>query len=276
MKVSIDTVWNATTAIVALSIAYQMKSIYGFQVEARKRGIVVNDIGDLKIMLATLLFIAAFRKVAGLYFRPRVLERMKLVDPAAIELKFEKNVRAIISFIWYSFATLCGFFLFRGHKFLPTPFLGGCECEQIINEWPYYQTDSSTRNFYMMMLGHHTYSLLELFVEALSRPDAAEMALHHIVTVSLMLFSYYQNHIPSGITLLVAHNVGDVMINLAKFARDLKLVKSVLVEALVFSTVFASWFGPRVILISSCVIPAIFKYLFMDSDPEDATKRFLL
>ncbi len=272
MKVNIDTVWNATTVTVVLCIGYQMKSIYAFQVEARQRGIVVNEIGDLKIMLVTLLGIAIFRKVADLYFRPRVSARLAQVEPGAIALKYDKNVRAVISFIWYSFASLLGLYLFTGHKLLPTPFLGGCSCEQIVRDWPFYQTDSATRSFYMMMLGHHSYSLLELVVSAPSRPDTAEMALHHIVTVSLMLFSYYQNHIPSGITLLVAHNVGDIMINLAKFARDLKLIRSAFIEVSIFVLVFLSWFVPRVVLISYCVVPAAIRYLYLGGGPEDATK----
>lgn len=276
MKVHIDTVWYATTAVVALSIGYQMKSLYAFQQEARQHGIQVNEVGDLKIMLASLIGIGVYRKAATMYLWPRVSARLAQVEPAAIELKYEKNVRAIVSFIWYCFATLLGLFLFSGHKLLPTPFLGGCACEHIIGGWPHYKTDSATRYFYMLMLGHHTYSLLELAVNALSRPDTAEMALHHIVTVSLMLFSYYQNHIPSGITLLVAHNVGDISINLAKFSRDLKLFKSAVIEALIYLTLLLSWSVPRVVLISYCVVPTVFSYLYLDGGPEDPTMRLFL
>ena len=273
MKVNIDTVWYATTVIVALCIGYQMKSIYAFQLEARQHGIEVNGIGDLKIMLVSLLSIGVYRKVAGAYMWPQVSARLVKVEPAAIALKYEKNVRAIVSFFWYCFASLLGLFLFAGHDLLPAPFLGGCACEQIIGGWPHYKTDSATRYYYMLMLGHHTYSLLELLLNALSRPDTAEMALHHIVTVSLMLFSYYQNHIPSGITLLVAHNVGDISINLAKFSRDLKLFKSAVVEALIYTTLLLSWSVPRVVLISYCVLPTVFRYLYLDGAPEDLTLR---
>ena len=150
-----------------------------------------------------------------------------------------------------------GVIYFYGHPYLPTMFLGGCQCEEIISKWPYYPVSTGIKNYYMILLAHHVHSLLELIHGYKLRSDLAEMALHHIATVSCMLMSYYGNQVATGITVLAAHNVGDIFINLAKFCRDLKLVKGVFAD-LLFLTLFVSWFVPRVIMISICVLPAGF------------------
>lgn len=107
----------------------------------------------------------------------------------------------------------------------------------------------------MILLGHHVHSVLELIHGYKIRPDFAEMALHHLATVSAMFMSYFGNQVPMGITVLAAHNVGDIFINVAKFCRDLRLMKGWPGDML-FVVVFLSWFVPRVILISVCVLPA--------------------
>lgn len=113
--------------------------------------------------------------------------------------------------------------------------------------------------YYMVQLAHHVYGILELFQGYGIRSDIPEMALHHIATVSAIFMSYFGNQIPGGITVLVAHNVGDIFINLGKFTRDLKLLSS-RGSDLLFVTLFTSWFVPRVLLISSCVLPAAVYY----------------
>lgn len=113
----------------------------------------------------------------------------------------------------------------------------------------------SVKAYYMILLGHHVHSLLELVHGYKIRSDVAEMALHHIATVSAMLMSYFGNQVAMGITVLAAHNVGDIFINVAKFCRDLKILKGLSMDLLFFA-LFTSWFVPRVILISMCVLPA--------------------
>ena len=138
---------------------------------------------------------------------------------------------------------------------MPRSFLGGCSCEEIITKWPRYQVTPDIKRYYMIQLAHHIHSLLELCGGARLRSDVAEMSLHHIATVSAMLFSYFSNQVATGITVLIAHNVGDIFINLAKFSRDTKLVKGLSAD-LLFIALFVSWFFPRVVLISTCVLPA--------------------
>jgi hypothetical protein len=151
-----------------------------------------------------------------------------------------------------------GAILLYNHPYLPKMYGGGAECDIIVKDWPYLYITEDLKKYYMIMLAHHFYSLLELIVGLRDRTDGPEMILHHVATVSLMLFSYYTNHCSGGITLLTAHNVGDIMINLAKFARDLKIMSST-VANLVFVALFTSWFVPRCVMIFICILSTMFK-----------------
>ena len=125
----------------------------------------------------------------------------------------------------------------------------------MISKWPNYPVSQGIKVYYMIQLAHHVHSVLELAHGYKLRSDIAEITLHHIATISAILLSYFGNHIPGGITVLAAHNVGDIFINLAKFCRDLKLLKGWSAD-LLFVVLFVSWFVPRVILLSTCVLPA--------------------
>lgn len=160
---------------------------------------------------------------------------------------------------------LLGLYLFYGHPYIPTRFLGGCKCEEILSKWPRYYVTPGIRWYYMIQLAHHIHSFLELIIGANLRNDIAEMALHHIATVSGMIFSYFGNHIAMAVTVLIAHNVGDIFLNLAKFCRDLKLLKGLAIN-LMFAVLCVSWFGPRVILISTCVLPVGIVNRFFEND----------
>lgn len=132
-------------------------------------------------------------------------------------------------------------------------FLGGCECHELMSRWPRWPTPENIKLYYMIQLGHHVHSIVELFTGLEKRADVPEMLLHHVATVAAMLFSYFGNQIPSGVTVLVAHNIGDIFLNLGKFTRDLKLLPSIL-EAVLYVILLITWFVPRVVMITSCFL----------------------
>lgn len=152
---------------------------------------------------------------------------------------------------------------------------GGCECDDIMKQWPYFPISDQVKRYYMIMLAHHVYSLLELLIGLPKRTDGPEMVLHHVATVSVMLFSYYTNHVACGITVLTAHNIGDIMINLAKFARDLRIVSSMTAN-LIFLALFISWFVPRCVMICICVLSAMYKTRIAEVYALDERARILL
>lgn len=263
LQVNITLVWTVITVVLSLGIGLQIGSIIAFKSEAPKYGVETNSYTDLFVMGVALIFISLFRHFGMLVARPIAEERLKLIEPGCAESKIDKNARAMVSSVWYSFTTVIslyqiyGLVYFWGHPYLPTLFLGGCNCEEMISKWPYYPVTTGIKCYYMILLAHHVNSLIELINGYKLRNDVAEMALHHLATVSCMLMSYFGNQVATGITVLAAHNVGDIFINLAKFCRDLKYVRGIWAD-LLFVSLFISWFIPRVILIGICVLPAGF------------------
>lgn len=278
---STNAVWFGLTVLIGAGIVMQAKTIFVFQVEADRLGVETNRLSDLNFMLVTLLVITVLRWAAALYIRPKVYARLLIVDPEGYEAKKDKNARSFIGFLWYVFSTVASFkqvygvLLLWNHPYLPRVYGGGCDCDDIMKGWPYFPIGEEVKRYYMVMLAHHVYSLLELLVGLHNRTDGPEMILHHVATVSVMLFSYYTNHVSCGVTVLAAHNVGDIMINLAKFTRDLKLVGSMGAN-LVFCTLFLSWFVPRCLVISACVLKAMFNTRVYEIYAKDERARLLL
>lgn len=70
-------------------------------------------------------------------------------------------------------------------------------------------------------MGSRAYSIIELIERRKSSKDFNEMMLHHILTITLMLFSYFTNGITFGVIILIMHDIGDWVIKLAFVGRDL-------------------------------------------------------
>ena len=244
-------------------IVSQFRSIFIFRSEAPKYGIVPNSFSDLYITAVAMCFIFVYRLIAYRHALPKVEARMKIIDPQCTEKQVYKITRCRVGLMWYGFQTIYGIYLFYDHPYVPTLFFGRCKCKEIAAFWPRHETTSDIRRFYMIVFAHHLYSLIELLLEYRKRFDAAEMLLHHIATVSIMIFSYFTNNVASGITVLTAHNIGDVFANLVKYSRDVKLMKGFMLDLLAVSF-FCSWVLPRVFLMSMCVLPAVIYTRFFE------------
>jgi TLC domain len=154
-----------------------------------------------------------------------------------------------------------GFYIFTGHDYLPKMLFGGCECHELTSNWPRWPTPQNVKVYYMIQLGHNIHSVLELFTGSGKRADVQEMALHHVATVTAIVFSYFGNQIPLGITVLMGHNIGDIVLNLGRFTRDLNLVSNTF-QAILYALLVLSWAFPRIFLISACFLPAGYYYRF--------------
>lgn len=237
-------------------IGSQARKVLTFLEEAPKYGVQTNSFSDLYIMGIAISLITVYRQASYYFVKPKIEARMHAIEPECPDIKINKCVRAYVGIFWYIFTALYGLFLFYDHPLIPTAFLGSGKCHEITSKWPRHEMSTGIKRFYMTMFAHHVYSLLELLCGVSMRGDLIEMLLHHLVTVSAMMFTYYGNHVVSGTTVLIAHNIGDVFINMSKFARDTKSLTGYKLDIL-FLILLVSWLVPRVILVSSCVLPAI-------------------
>eukprot|EP01111_Echinosteliopsis_oligospora_P001684 TRINITY_DN1246_c0_g1_i1.p1 TRINITY_DN1246_c0_g1~~TRINITY_DN1246_c0_g1_i1.p1 ORF type:complete len:345 (+),score=62.86 TRINITY_DN1246_c0_g1_i1:203-1237(+) len=137
----------------------------------------------------------------------RFLLRVFLLEPFARYRKANKttSLKLIDSgyfFIYYTFATVWGYYIFRD------------------DEWWFHTThlwmgyphpmDFDTKIYYLVSLAFWIQCALSFFFEPPRKDDVAYF-FHHILTISLIVSSYYFNFFRVGSAILIQQNVGDVV-----------------------------------------------------------------
>lgn len=221
-------------------------------------GVKYNSFNDLYSALGYLTLIITIRWILQTFLKPTFVERLRQVDQLNFEVKKDKVTKEFVSFLWYVFITVYGCIALYDHPYIPSVYGGSGTCEGLVLDYGHRVGDEILKKYYMIQSAHHMYSLLHHLFVAKKTQDWAEMSLHHFCAMSAIFFSYFTNQVGFGSTILIAHDYGDVFLNFGKFLKDTKVVPprvSWIVDV-VFVVIFVSWFFPRVVLISSCVLPA--------------------
>jgi hypothetical protein len=119
--------------------------------------------------------------------------------------------------------------------------------------------------FYILQFGKHASRFFShVFIR--SEGNFFEYALHHGLSVFLIVFSYLSNQWLIGIFVLLIHDYSDFALIMARAYKDSKnMVKWVLDAIYVHAMI--SWVGCRIVLFSYCCIyasiVALFKMLAM-------------
>lgn len=272
MAFNIRLLWNMLSLMLLAMSLYLVKSIWTFREEADKVGIKYNSFTDLYSAGGYLLLIICVRYVAELYLKPILVERLRQVDQLNFNVKKDKVTKEFISFLWYVFITIYGNIALYNHSYIPTYLNGSSTCEDLTLDYARKSGDPVINKYYMIETAHHMFSLLHHLFVAKRTQDFSEMSLHHFCAMAAIIFSYYTNQVPFGATILLAHDYGDIFLNLGKFLKDTKVVpqKISFIVDIVFVNIFVWWFFPRVVFISACVLPAgvYYRHFNHTFDPE--------
>ena len=84
--------------------------------------------------------------------------------------------------------------------------------------YPFQPLQDATRRYYMLEGGFYL-SLLVSLGRDNRRKDFAEQVVHHVATVSLIVFSYVSNFVRVGTLVMLVHDVSDVLLEAAKCAH---------------------------------------------------------
>ncbi|GAU95616.1 hypothetical protein RvY_07206 [Ramazzottius varieornatus] len=103
--------------------------------------------------------------------------------------------------------------------------------------YPFQTVSSDVWWYYMLELGFYWSLLISQFTDV-KRKDFWEMFLHHIVTISLMVFSWTDNTIRIGSMVLIIHDSVDFWLEGAKLARYAKKTRLSAVVFAIFATVW--------------------------------------
>lgn len=100
-----------------------------------------------------------------------------------------------------------------------------------------HQIDQLTFYYYMLEAGFYA-SLLFSVMGDIKRKDFTEQLIHHVSTLSLILFSYAANYIRIGTLVMAVHDISDIFLEGAKCFHYHKLRKIADVTFVVFAIVF--------------------------------------
>lgn len=82
--------------------------------------------------------------------------------------------------------------------------------------YPHYLDD-----FYVFKLSYHLYELFYSVVFQRKRSDFPEYFFHHLMTWSLIFFSYTLNMLPMGSIVMLVHDITDLTVTIFKLTVDI-------------------------------------------------------
>ncbi|XP_063423967.1 ceramide synthase 5-like [Mytilus trossulus] len=84
--------------------------------------------------------------------------------------------------------------------------------------WPNHHVTTDMYWYYLIELGFYWSTMFMITVDH-KRKDSTEMTIHHLITISLLLFSWCNNFIRFGALVLVVHDAADSLLAAAKMSK---------------------------------------------------------
>ena len=139
------------------------------------------------------------------------------------------------------------------HFFPPTLFGKGDPYKIQTPDFPNIYRTPYLREMYCFQLGIHLYSFLYQIIKKRNDKKYFEYALHHVMALSLIFYSYTSNYMNSGIMVLLTHDFSDALLVLARGYPDLRFKTRGMVNVIYVIT-FTVWCYCRLFAFPNTVI----------------------
>jgi len=156
---------------------------------------------DLLVLVVWVPLLTLLRKIAQSYFES-VATRLKVKE----SFKFSE---ACWKVLFYTISWTLGMAIVWKLELFP-------ETANCWLGWPHIHLEWFTRHYYLFQLGFYIHSLYAHFAYEVKRKDFWPLLFHHIVTISLIYFSYVTGFHRIGLLVLVCHDVNDILFELGK------------------------------------------------------------
>lgn len=164
-------------------------------------------------------------------------------DSETLNIYRNKICTTIFKIGFYSFSTIYGYYHFAHEDYFPTNLLGAGQYKNIwAKGYPhyFYYNRSDAFNFYYQI--NLSFVIFDFYL-LLSLPlqnDFLFMLIHHICTLSLVIFSFLTNYSYLGIVIYYLHYFGDIFVYLARLSVQTKTPNFFkLIMAVVLLLIFA-------------------------------------
>ena len=257
-KEKYDNLWNhffyLCLAITPFGIFFMVKGVNNF----RNTLISLNPNYDFSKYSDFLMCIPLFLIITVIqYYSPKVLRKFceKVMKKSYRFPKTEKDrqlaekyrVRLPIHIFkgsMYIFLTIFGYYVLKDINYFPKSLLGkGWLPNMFINGYPnsfYLYKPPLFDFYYMLCLSYFISDLVCLFSEA-KQTDFINMLLHHVCTISLIVFSHLVHYSNVGTIVLFLHMESDIFIHITRFFLQTdfpEIIKNVSGLILVFNYLY--------------------------------------
>jgi len=173
--------------------------------------------------------------------------------------QFEARVQRFASQCWkllfHLAATIVPIIILPGQKWWPPGF---CENVSMTYEnFPDVPNVRYMREFYMFELGYYLHAYVATLKQQ-NRANYVEMTIHHVVTIVLIVYSYFLNSVTRfGIQVFWVHDVCDIFVCSTRLLLDFN---SIIPTAISYFILMGLWFFFRLIIYPFVLIPQIVYY----------------
>lgn len=177
-------------------------------------------------------------------------EFTKRLHNSSNDKKITKFIEAAWRFIFYTTFVCIGYYTL----FDPTAVWIQVTLEYF-RGWPLHPVTTAMHFYYLVELGAYLHQLAWTEV---TRSDATEMIIHHIVTILLIAISYLTNFVRVGTVVLFLHDISDILLESAKCINYASKAKGHEFLRIVTDTLFGAfaitffvtrlYFYPRMVL----------------------------
>ena len=217
----------------------------------------------LPIVIIFKLFIEKLSKgivestLAKKYKQPKNKEMQELAD-----IYRKKQARHVYKITFYTGITIFGYYVLKDLPYFPKSMLGkGYMPAMFLPGFPnsYFHEKPPLFNFYYnLSLAYFVCDFIFLFISEKKQSDFVTMLLHHICTISLIIFSFITNYSNIGCLVIFCHMESDILLHLERFL--LQTDKSVFVLTIV-GIIFVSNFIYMRQYVFGDMIYTIYKYI---------------
>ena len=152
--------------------------------------------------------------------------------------KAEMIAERVYKLIMHTVTTVALFAILKNSRYLPKYLLGDYQDPQYWENYPCQVLPNYLDDLYVIKLSYHVYEQIYAMGFQYNRRDFAEISLHHIFTIFLVLFSYMSNWLPYGSMIMLIHDITDTIVSIFKLTVD---ITPTWVQATSYGLMFFGW-----------------------------------
>jgi len=185
------------------------------------------------------------------------------------DVKIEKCATQIYKTLTYIALSVTGYILLKDEDYYPKSLGGHGDIEQMWVDLPYQKQSKNIYLYYVIALSYHLHSIIDQF-KYYGKPSFGDMMLHHIITIGLILFSFFNNYVRIGTLVLYLHDISDICGSLSKITLHSKYD---IITMISYTGLLLSWVYFRLIVYPFQVINSALKQV---PYPHHEKNKFLI